>query len=159
MNKNVAKFFVNNSDTISVIINNGATVHYDSYEFNKNNVDFCLKNLNVIQDYVNGKTIQARKNKYCKWKDEDCNDAFQYLDYEYRVKPEPRRFKIAVNKNNQICGIGFESLPEGFNIPKNMGDLIGFGFGFGFGSFSEGLKFQMPNMDEISFIDVQEVID
>jgi hypothetical protein len=135
MNKDTAKFFAENANLISSFIKNNdadVAIYYNAHSFNKSNIDFYMKNLDVIDKYANGIPIQSRKNKNHKWKDESSVFSFEFANYEYRVRPEPRKFRIAVDKNNQICGVGIGYFPEGF---------------------------QMPNMGDISFIEVQEILE
>lgn len=52
----------------------------------------------VVQAYADGKDVQFRKvNGSCAWSDSVVSPAFDALNCEYRIKPEPREWWIVPN--------------------------------------------------------------
>lgn len=60
----------------------------------------CKELLPIIQAFADGKVIQVRAHMEDKW--EDADNANFYERNEYRIKPEPREFWIAIDANKRV---------------------------------------------------------
>ncbi len=72
--------------------------------------------IGVLQAAKAGKTIQHQwgySGKESKWIDIDTDNLAQnFVDYEYRVKPEPREFWVMIFSNGKNMGSNKDSKEE-----------------------------------------------
>lgn len=111
MNRKIAKFIVENITQLNNIIMGGGAGTF--VKIGGNNPDSVIISdeiiahfnaiLSTIEAFANGAVIEY----YC-----EANNAWLDIEtptfaklYQYRIKPEPRKFIIALNKNGQPFGV------------------------------------------------------
>ena len=77
------------------------------------------KNLEIIKAFAEGKTVQFRNKEFPQWTDFD-DPQFDSTCGEYRIKPEPRTWWVAVD-GSWIAGF-FDSRPEALSYAEGYGE-------------------------------------
>ncbi len=65
----------------------------------------------IIQAAIDGKTIQMRQSGEQDYRDRNIS-TFNFGFYEYRLKPQPREFFVALYKQTGLIGGAFDSVEE-----------------------------------------------
>lgn len=83
------------------------------------------KMIEVMQAYLDGKTIQVAYANKNKWSDIDQEElpTWQFGDFQYRIKPEPREWWIHINisPGGQIVGYISPNKTQAQELSKKLG--------------------------------------
>lgn len=126
MNREGAKFVVENIEQISQLINRGGE---DTYlvvpahrlpDINKLILSRYLSNLKVMTAFANGAEIQVKQ--FGAWISTDC-PLFTDIEEVYRVKPELREFYIVKSKSSGVVHDVYD-VGVSFPVDKNKYEYI-----------------------------------
>lgn len=84
------------------------------------NVEETKKAIEVMQAFVDGKTVHANRRKTSFWYN-STTPVWNWDTYEYRIKSEPREFSLLIDSHNNV--IAGSATQDDFIVVPNGVDI------------------------------------